>query len=111
MKRRDLIRFNPFIGSYLTIQQGEYYKIAREDLHLIGNPDSYQLVNLHTSPPNAFAMPLKVQIQTTKHCNLRCITCAVAKKNRKDVMKNIDIKRLLEYLSRYGVLNIEWSGG
>jgi len=110
--RQEIIRFEPFINAYLAMYQGEYFQISRKNIQeLLNGLGHYQLVEYNRFPSGAFSMPLKIQIQATKKCNLKCITCAVAREEQQDAMRHEDIQRLLKYLASSGVLNIEWSGG
>jgi MoaA/NifB/PqqE/SkfB family radical SAM enzyme len=96
------------------MEDGGLYAIDPADLQevLTELPDAVVVTNSE-HPEGVFSAPLKVQIQTTKICNLKCGTCAVfgGECNTAAQMSNKQIFGLVEQLASMGVLNIEWSGG
>jgi MoaA/NifB/PqqE/SkfB family radical SAM enzyme len=96
------------------MEDGGLYAIVPADLQeiLTELPDTVVVTNAE-HPEGVFSAPLKVQIQTTKICNLKCGTCAVfgGECNEAAQMSSKQILELIEKLASMGVLNIEWSGG
>lgn len=108
------IRYEPFLEAYLVMENGELYSVSPTDIEEILKeiPDAIIVKNLEY-PKETFSAPVKVQIQVTNVCNLRCETCAVFGDDNKMMpqMTHKQITTLLEQLADMGVLNIEWSGG
>lgn len=113
MKR--LVRFEPMLNAYVIMEENEFFMIDKDGLSELAadQVDEYVVVENVNCPNNVYSMPLKVQIQTTNQCNLRCITCAVANDMACDnrILTDAEIFNLLDTLAKYGVLDIEWSGG
>lgn len=96
------------------MDEGEYYLIKREYItEILSELENYYLVEYEEHPPGTLSMPVKVQLQVTRKCNLRCLTCAVAdpNKNNKAQMSSSQAECILEELYRYAIFHIEWSGG
>lgn len=106
-----LMRYEPYLGGYITSEKGELFLIDESDIASIEKSGKYRIIRNNSNPPNCFSAPVRVQIQTTENCNLRCVTCAVANERRFAGLKVEKIKEILDYLAEWGVLNIEWSGG
>jgi MoaA/NifB/PqqE/SkfB family radical SAM enzyme len=106
-----LVRHEPYVGGYITSDKGEVFLIDNQDVNFIEKSGKYRIIRNKNNPPNCFSAPVRVQIQTTENCNLRCVTCAVANKRRFFGLETNKIKEVLDYLAEWGVLNIEWSGG
>ncbi|MFA5173121.1 MAG: radical SAM protein [Candidatus Paceibacterota bacterium] len=109
------IRYEPFLEAYLIMENGELYSVLPADIKEILEeiPDAIIVKNLEY-PKETFSAPIKVQIQVTNFCNLRCKTCAVFSGDNKIMppqMTHKQIMTLLERSADVGVLNIEWSGG
>jgi len=108
---KDLIRFEPYYDSYIFSQNGKIYAI--KDL-----PDD-DLSNCfivdrrdNIIPYNGLTSPIKVQIQFTNRCNLKCPHCYVnSGMALSREMKTEEIKKLLLKLRDFGILQVEWSGG
>lgn len=110
----SLIRFEPYKSGYLTMENGEFYFIETEKISELQSCDRDYIIVINTNhPSHAYSMPLKVQLQATKACNLRCITCAVAegRQSKEKSLSTAEMIKILDLLAYYGVLNIEWSGG
>lgn len=106
----DLIRFEPYFGSFIFSQDGEIYSVDKipEDYC------DYYLVNRGSKivPYNGCSSPIKVQLQYTNRCNFNCSGCyANSGKPSIDEFTDDEIKNLLVGLKEFGVLQIEWSGG
>jgi len=111
---KTLIRFEPCINEYVVMDEGQFYTISPEDIsELLDSLQNYKIVKNFDHPPNIYSMPLRVQLQVTNKCNLRCITCAVAEDDNKNnpIMSSEGLKKLLKSLSNHGILNVAWSGG
>lgn len=111
-----LIRFEPFLGAYVLMEGNEFYMISEGNLQEVCEEYSrHTIIKNVDNPDNVYSMPLKVQIQTTDICNLKCVTCAVANENcsavKGDALSDKDIFKTLDSLASHGVLDIEWSGG
>lgn len=103
----DLVRYEPFWGGFIFSHQGELYILNELDeegkLHIVRNK---------TNPENGLSAPIKVQIQFTNRCNASCPGCYVSSGQPLDAeMSDDDIRELLIRLRKWGVLQIEWSGG
>lgn len=110
--RKELIRFEPLVNAYMVMHEGEFYAVDKEKINeLLSGIGSYRIVESDEYPPHAYSMPLKVQIQATKKCNLRCVTCAVAKDETRDRLSFQNLVEIISLLADCGVLNLEWSGG
>lgn len=108
----DLLRFEPYYGSYLFSQEGEIYAIDKlpsdEDLNNCFITDRKDM----PIPYNGLTAPIKVQIQYTNGCNFNCPACYVSSgKTLSGEMSEKEIKDILLKLKDFGVLQIEWSGG
>jgi MoaA/NifB/PqqE/SkfB family radical SAM enzyme len=96
------------------MEDGELYAIAPRDIHeVLADWTDAVIVKNTEHPEGIFSAPIKVQIQATKACNLRCKTCAVfgGDCNRTPLMTNLQLFETLGKLANAGVLNVEWSGG
>jgi pyrroloquinoline quinone biosynthesis protein E len=97
------------------MEDGELYAISPADLpEVLTELPNTVIVRNSEYPEGIFSAPLKVQIQTTKICNLKCKTCAVfgGECNAATMqMGSEQIIQLIEKIASMGVLNLEWSGG
>lgn len=108
---KDLIRFEPYYDSYIFSQNGKIYIIKELPDGDLSNCFIVNRVD-KVIPYNGLTSPIKVQIQYTNRCNLKCPHCYVnSGMALSDEMKEEDIKTLLLELRDFGVLQIEWSGG
>jgi MoaA/NifB/PqqE/SkfB family radical SAM enzyme len=110
-----IIRYEPLFGAYLIMEDGELYAIASNNIkEILGGLSEIAMVRNSEYPKGVFSAPIKVQIQVTKACNLRCRTCAVFGGECNETgaqLTNEQIIQLLGQLATMGVLNVEWSGG
>lgn len=107
-----LIRFEPLLKAYMVMEGGDFYAFEPTQLsNLLEEVKDAKIIELVDHPSNAYAMPLKVQIQTTERCNMKCVTCAVHGGSASAQLPTSQIFQILDKLSDVGVLNIQWSGG
>ncbi|MFA7319795.1 MAG: radical SAM protein [Parcubacteria group bacterium] len=93
------------------MEDGEFYLIDPKDIHEMTDSSDVRVIDLTEHPPETYAMPLKVQLQATERCNMRCITCAVYKNSSPEQLPFNQVCNILDKLSDFGVLNVQWSGG
>ncbi len=109
---KKIVRFEPLTNSCLLFEDGKMYSINESDLKRVLDKDDFILIRNSNNPKNILSIPIKVQIQVTEFCNLRCVTCAVPFKTVGSYrLSDDDLIEILDKLKEYGVLNIEWSGG
>ncbi|KKT26356.1 MAG: Heme biosynthesis protein (NirJ-2) [Parcubacteria group bacterium GW2011_GWA2_43_9b] len=107
-----LIRFEPLFNAYMIMDGGEFYEIEANRLEeLVEGVENVRIIELSGNPDKAFGSPLKVQIQLSEHCNMRCETCAVYDRKSLAWLSTNQIFQILDKLSDVGVLNVQWSGG
>lgn len=109
----ELFRFEPFWGKYIFSHNGVFYGVSPVDF----NSNRMDNCNIHVVQnkihfKNALSAPLKVQIQYTNRCCLLCGNCyATSGKSLNVELTYDEIYKLLLELKKWGVLQIEWTGG
>jgi len=108
---KTLARYEPLLKGYMIMEDGEFYLIDPKNIHEITDSSDVKVIDLAEHPPETYAMPLKIQLQATERCNMRCITCAVYKNRSPSQLTFNQLCDVLDRLSDHGVLNVQWSGG
>lgn len=104
----DIIRYEPYFARYLFSNEGELYVVDGP----LEPEDGALIVMQDSNPHNGLSIPVRVQIQVTNHCNLRCPHCyAASGVRRPNELSDSDIHSFLQECQQSGVLQIEWSGG
>ena len=98
--------------AYLVMHENEVYLVSKKDIgDVLSEMEGCRIIENRDNPPGAYSMPTHVQIQATRKCNLKCITCGVAADSHPAESGYEEIMRTIDILAENGVLNIEWSGG
>lgn len=107
---KDLFRREPAWSSTIFSHQGQIYSTTE----IVVEEDEVVVIDRSDKPApfNGLSAPFLVQIQFTNRCNLGCPHCYVNSGDALPTEMSLDaLKDTLGRLRRFGVLQIQWSGG
>lgn len=104
-----LARYEPSIKEYLLFSGTSLYHFAEDEISEY--LEFGTVVKNSSFPEGALSAPLHFQLEATKKCQLDCFNCYARSERMGGELTTIQKKELIDYLTDWGVLFFQWSGG